>query len=150
MNMLQDHPTFDEMEAFLQDGARPGHAARNAKILRHLLANCGTCRNQLELMGWTRGRLERLVYLPGGISRSGTDNHQAEKGYSYEIAFSRAEHTVADFLTVAPPPSLPLVQLLEELDQSSRESHLRLVEEDEKFASPHLVQPLIDRSHAAR
>jgi tetratricopeptide (TPR) repeat protein len=150
MNMLQDHPTFDEMEAFLQDGARPGNAARNAKILRHLLANCGICRNQLEVMGWTRGRLERLVYLPGGISRTGADNHQDEKGYSYDMAFARAEHTVDDFLTAAPPPSLPLAQLLEELDRASRESHLRLIEEDERFASPHLVQPLIDRSHAAR
>lgn len=149
--MLQDHPTFDEMEAFLQDASRPGHAARNAKILRHLLANCGACRDQLELMGWTRGRLERLVYLPGGIPTNGTTGHPVStNGYDYNRAFRGAEQAVEEFLAVAPLPAQSPERLLEELDRVPRARQLALVDEDERFAVPQLVQPLIDRSHNAR
>ena len=60
--MFEEHPTVEELIGFLQDASRPGHAARNARILRHLLAECPACGGQLQAMGWPARRLERLVH----------------------------------------------------------------------------------------
>lgn len=140
--MLQDHPTAEDFESFLRDASRPGHAARNARILRHLLADCPSCRNQLQASGWTGDRLERLVYLPGGSS-------EALNGYDYGRAFAKAEQAVTDFLSVAPPQADP-DELLEELDRAPQDIRLWLAEEEERFANPWLAQKLIERGHAAR
>jgi tetratricopeptide (TPR) repeat protein len=150
--MLQDHPTIEDLEGFLQDASRRGHSARNAKVLRHLLADCRACHGRLEAAGWPKSRLERLVYLPGGMQEGESGFQQAGTtlGYNYDRAFARAEQAVEEFLAVAPPPALLPVQLLQELDQRPYEAQLSLVEEDERFAVPQLVQPLIERSHAAR
>jgi tetratricopeptide (TPR) repeat protein len=142
--MSQDHPTAEDLTGFLRDASRPGHAARNARILRHLLAECPVCRGRLQAMGWSSSRLERLVYLSGGTSDGKAD------GYSYDQAFAKTEQAVTAFLTAAPLPPVPLELLLEELDREARDRQLTLVEDDERFASPRLAQVLIDRSHAAR
>lgn len=142
--MLNDHPTIEDLESFLQDASRPGHAARNAKILRHLLANCRICRDKLDVAGWSRNRLERLVYLPGG-------QYETETGrYSYDHAFALTEQAVDDFLSVAPAPALAPEDLLREIDRHPHESQLSLVEGGERFAVPQLVHLLIKRSHAER
>jgi tetratricopeptide (TPR) repeat protein len=147
--MLEDHPMVEEMESFLKNASRPGHAARNAKILRHLLASCPVCRGRLEASGWTGERLERLVYLPGGASKAELPASK-QAGYDYGRAFARAEQAITDFLTAAPSPMADPEQLLAELDQVSRNSQLYRVEEDERFANPRLAQILVERSHAAR
>ena len=147
--MLQDHPMVEEFESFLKEASRPGHAARNAKILRHLLAACTVCRDRLDAVGWTSGRLERLVYLPGGQLEA--ELAAAERGrYDYGKAFAKAEQAITDFLTIAPPPVVDPETLLEELDRAPRELQMVLAEGDERFLSPQLAQRLIDRSHAAR
>src|SRR5215210_7212482 len=148
--MLLDHPTVEEFESFLRDASRPGHAARNAKILRHVLADCSDCRGQLQAMGWTGGRLERLVYLPGGSFREAELSTAVENSYDYSRAFAKADQAVMDFLTAAPPAQVSLERLLEELDWTPQEAQLNLVEEVERFASPRLAQALVERSHAAR
>src|SRR5215217_7396282 len=102
--MLQDHPTVEDLESFLRDASRPGHAARNAKILRHLLADCPECRGQLQAMGWTGGRLERLVFLSGGSFREAELSTAVETGYDYSRAFAKADQAITEFLTAAPPP----------------------------------------------
>jgi tetratricopeptide (TPR) repeat protein len=147
--MLQDHPTVEDLEGFLRDASRPGHAARNAKILRHLLAECRVCKGRLDVMGWAGSRLERLVYLPG---RAGAPEQlQAKaKGYNYDRAFAQAERVIDDFLAATPSPAVLPERLMEELDRVVRDRQLTLVEEDERFAAPQLVQPLIERSHVAR
>ena len=147
--MLQDHPMVEEFESFLKDASRPGHAARNAKILRHLLAACTVCRDRLDAVGWTSGRLERLVYLPGGHVEAELPA-TGRGSYDYGKAFAKAEQAITDFLTVAPPPLVDPEALLEELDRSPRELQMALSEGDERFLSPQLAQRLIDRSHAAR
>jgi tetratricopeptide (TPR) repeat protein len=148
--MLLDHPTVEDLESFLRNASRPGHAARNARILRHLLADCSDCRDQLQVLGWTEARLERLVYLPGGTFRT-SESLMSEKGeYDYSRAFAKAEQAITDFLVVAPLPAVPLEQLLKELDQVPRNAQITLVEEDGRFASPRLAQTLFERSHAAR
>jgi tetratricopeptide (TPR) repeat protein len=147
---LNDHPTTRDLRDFLQDASRQGFAARNARILRHLLADCQTCRGNLDAMGWTKSRLARLVYLPGGLRELVRDHRVQASGYDYDQAFSRAEQSVDDFLSTGPVPRSSPEQLLKELDQHSRETQLSLVEEDERFAIPQLVHPLIERSHASR
>jgi len=147
--MLQDHPTVEDLEGFLRDASRPGHAARNAKVLRHLLAECRVCQDRLEMMGWAGSRLERLVYLPGRIGAPKQPQAKA-KSYNYDRAFAQAERAIEDFLAATPSPSVLPERLLEELDRVARDRQLTLVEEDERFAIPQLVQPLIERSHVAR
>jgi tetratricopeptide (TPR) repeat protein len=147
--MLQDHPMVEEFESFLKDASRPGHAARNAKILRHLLAACTVCQDRLDAVGWTSDRLERLVYLSGGTSRAESPI-SGQGRYDYGRAFARAEQAIADFLTVAPPSMIDLEVLLEELDRAPHELQLARVEGEERFASPRLAQMLIERSHEAR
>lgn len=145
--MLQDHPMVEEFESFLRDASRPGHAARNARILRHLLAACSVCRGRLDAAGWTGDRLERLVYLPGGTS----GESPARKGaYEYGRAFAKAEQAIDDFLTAAPAPLVPSEVLLEELDKAPLHLHLSRVEAGERFSNPRLAQILMERSHAAR
>lgn len=143
--MLQNHPTVEELEGFLKNTSRPGHAARNTRVLRHLLAECPVCRGQLQALGWTSSRLERLVHLPGGTSREAEVN-----GYCYDQAFARAEQAIESFLCAAPPPQVPTDQLLEELERDQRSRQLILVDEEERFANPRLAQILVDRSYAAR
>jgi tetratricopeptide (TPR) repeat protein len=147
--MLQDHPTIEDLEGFLRNASQPGHAARNAKILRHLLGDCPACHDRLSLMGWSGSRLERLVHLPGS-SDEPMAGPARKNGYDYDRAFALAEQVLDGFLAAAPAPPLPPEALLAELDRTPIGRQLRLVEEDERFAAPQLVQPLIERSHAAR
>lgn len=144
--MHLDHPSVEDWASFLKAPSRPGHTARNAQILRHLLASCSVCRDRLQAMGWPGHRLERLVYLPGGAA-----GHPAELayGYDYSQAFARAEEAVSDFLAEAPLPPVEPELLLEELDQAPRERQAAMVQE-QRFACPRLVPLLIDRSHTLR
>ncbi|MBW8873464.1 MAG: tetratricopeptide repeat protein [Acidobacteria bacterium] len=146
--MFEDHPTVEDFTGFLQDASRPGHAARNARILRHLLAECPACRGELQAMGWPARRLERLVYLPG--AQNGQAEPQGTGGFNYANAFARADQSVSDLLIATPQPAVPPSQLLEELDRTARDRQVALVEEDERFASPRLVHCLIERSHEDR
>ena len=141
--MLSDHPNVQDWEGFLTSPFRPGHTARNAKILRPLLAACVVCRDRLQAMGWPGERLERLLYLPGGEAVTPMN------GYDYGQAFARAERSVSDFLAEAPLPPVSPDLLLEELDQAPRERRATMVQE-ERFAYPRIVTPLIERSHAVR
>jgi tetratricopeptide (TPR) repeat protein len=149
--MFQDHPTTDDWEGFLRDASPAGRAARNALILRHLLASCRICRGRLEAMGWSMDRLERLVYLPGGKLAGGSGaSSPRQSHYNYDRAFAQAESTVDEFLTTAPPPAEPVDQILEQLDRMSREAQLALVDDGRRFAVPQLIEKLLDRSHSVR
>src|SRR4051794_22617822 len=146
--MFEDHPTVEDFQGFLRDASRPGHAARNARILRHLLAECPACRDQFQAMGWPARRLERLVYLPGPQNEEAEP--QAVSGFDYASAFMRVEQAVSDLLTATPQPAIPPGQLLEELDRMPRDRQVAAVEEEERFTSPHLVHWLVERSHGDR
>jgi len=145
--MLHDHPSVEEFQSFLRNIPRPNNAARNVRVLRHLLADCSTCRDRLQSMGWQPERLERLVYLAGNPSESVL---QAAEGYNYDRAFAKADEAVSKFLVAAPLPQVPAEELLAELDLHPLAEQVSLVERDERFSSPSLIQWLIDRSHAKR
>ena len=144
--MHPDHPSVQDWEGFLRSPSRPGHTARNAKILRHLLASCTVCRDRLQAMGWPSDRLVRLVYLPGGESARSAER---TGGYDYSQAFARTEASVSDFLAEAPQPTYEPDLLLEELDQTPRDQWGALIQED-RFACSRLVPLLIERSHVSR
>ncbi|HYO13434.1 MAG TPA: tetratricopeptide repeat protein [Thermoanaerobaculia bacterium] len=148
--MLRDHPTVEELKGFIRDASRPGNAVRNARILRHLLAGCPVCRDQLQVMGWSPERLDRLVFLPGAFSGLRDDSKVAQNGYNYDSAFERAETAVTRFLASEPVPVEPPEQLLAALDRISFPEQDKAVQEQDRFASPQLVQLVIDRGHAAR
>src|SRR5689334_1968740 len=62
--MWKDHPTVYDLKGFLQIATRSrGSALRNPSIVRHLLAGCPTCLDQLNSLGWDARRMERLVRL---------------------------------------------------------------------------------------
>lgn len=145
--MLTDHPTAEDFEGFLRNALHPGKGARNARVLRHLLAGCPTCRDRLQTLGWDSTRLERLVFLPGNAEEQMAG---ALDRYDYGRAFAKAEGAVNQLLAVSPLPAEPLDRLLAELDSHPRERQLAAVEGEERFATPQLVHALIDRSHAAR
>lgn len=144
--MHPDHPSVQDWEGFLRSPSRPGHTARNAKILRHLLASCTVCRDRLQAMGWSGDRLVRLVYLPGGETARSAERMN---GYDYSQAFARTEEAVSDFLAEAPQPPYEPDFLLEELDQTPRDRWAALIQDD-RFACPRLVPLLIERSHVCR
>jgi tetratricopeptide (TPR) repeat protein len=147
--MLQDHPSIEDLEGFLKDASRLGHAARNARILRHLLGECRSCHDRLTAMGWSGSRLERLVHIPGRANGP-APWWEKSTGYNYDRAFSLAEQVIEEFLVTAPLPTVLPEILLAEIDRVPANRQLDLVEENERFAVPQLVQPLIERSHAAR
>jgi tetratricopeptide (TPR) repeat protein len=148
--MLRDHPTIEEFKGFLRDASQPGSAARNSRILRHLLAGCQACRNQLQAMGWSSERLDRLVFLPGAFNGMKETSEAIRNRYNYDSAFAGAEQAVTCFLGSEPMPAEPPEHLLAELDRLSLPEQDKAVQEQDRFASPQLVQLLIDRGHAAR
>lgn len=148
--MLRDHPTVEEFKGFIRDASRSGSAERNVRILRHLLAGCPVCRDQLQAMGWSPERLDRLVFLPGAFSGLKGTLQVAQNGYNYDGAFEKAETAVTRFLAAEPEPVERPEQLLAALDRISFLEQEKAVEEKDRFASPQLVQLLIDRGHAAR
>jgi tetratricopeptide (TPR) repeat protein len=148
--MLRDHPTVEEFKGFIRDASRSGSAERNARILRHLLAGCPVCRDQLQTMGWSPERLDRLVFLPGAFSGLKDTSKVAQSGYNYDGAFEKAETAITRFLASEPEPVEPPEQSLAALDRISCSEQEKAVQEQDRFASPQLVQLLIDRGHAAR
>ncbi len=149
--MFQEHPTAADFEGFLLKASQPGNAARNALILRHLLASCRVCHDRLEAMGWSPGRLERLMYIPGRQPAEEAGSALRERSiYNYDRAFAKAESVTQELLAPAPPPLLSVDQLLAELDGLPPEAQIALVEEEARFATPQLVQRLLDRSHSLR
>lgn len=149
--MPQRHPTAEELEGFIQGRSSSSHAARNMLVLRHLLAACPVCREELLSTGWTKARLERLVHLSGGSHRLEAElPPEGTSGYDYSQAFAQVEQAVEAFLSAAPPSPVPLAKLVEELDRAPRSRQLALLEEEERFSSPQLVQVLLERTYAAR
>ncbi len=145
--MLRDHPSPSDFEGFLRNASEPGHTTRNARVLRHLLASCRVCRGRLEALGWSASRLDRLIYLPGKADGRET---RERGGYNYDQAFARTERIIEDFLAEPRPSPVRVEQLLEELKLVPREQQISLLESDDRFAVPQLVDLFIERSHSTR
>lgn len=144
-----DHPTVEDFTGFLLSSTRPGSAERNAQVLRHLIAECSPCRNQLQSMGWSEKRLERLVRFP--VSREG-QALEAEAGaaYDYSRAFAAVEESLGAFFAKGRPAVSTPDELLAELTPLPQDEQARRVSSDRRFANSQLVRKLIEMSHAVR
>lgn len=140
--MFSNHPTRAELEVFLRDATRAA-ATANSLVVRHLLADCRTCRERLEDLGWKSSRLERLLQLrPSSEERS--------TGYDYGQAFAGAERALNAFFAQGQAAAIPVEVLQEELSSLSAEEQIRRLGSDRRFASPELVRKLIEGSQAIR
>lgn len=129
--MFEEHPDIAELAGFLRGDSGSLQTVRNQRILRHLLAECAVCTENLRAVGKSVHRLERA-------------------GYSYDNAFQRAEASLHHFLTPEVQPPEKLSNLVERLLASPLESREELVLSDGRFASPQLVDWLIEKSHEVR
>ena len=140
------HPTLDDFEGFLRNAFRPDRIAANARVVRHLLAGCHTCREQLDGMGWGGKRLERLLYL-----RAERQMDQEESAsYDYSSAFAGAERSLAAFFAQGQPAEIPAETLWDEISSLSPDQQIQRIGSDQRFANPEFIQRLVDGSWAAR
>lgn len=144
--MLMEHPTTEDFEGFLQGTSRPGNAPRKARVLRHLLADCSTCRRQLRVMGWGEERLERLFSL----SAERGEAVGPQPSYDYSRAFARAEQAINAFFAEGIPVESTPEELLAELAPLPMDEQVRWISAYERFASPQLVKRLVEMSHSVR
>jgi tetratricopeptide (TPR) repeat protein len=143
--MLEVHPSAADFAGFLQGAGGPEHADRNLRILRHLLAECRTCKERLRSLGWPEHGFERLFF-----EGNGEDSEERPQGYSYDVAFHRAEAALEECLAPAPPPIVALDRLIEALLATPPAEREALVLSDTVFAVPQLVDWLIEKSHETR
>lgn len=144
--MWKDHPSAEDLEGFLYKASGSGAAVRNARVMRHLLAECPACWQRLTAMGWEERRLARLLQVPADRD----EPVGASESYDYSAAFSGAERALDAFLAVGQPVAQPVESLLAELSARQVDEQMRLVAEDSRFAHPEVVRSLVERSHAAR
>ncbi|HKI05555.1 MAG TPA: hypothetical protein VKK31_26480 [Thermoanaerobaculia bacterium] len=149
--MFSNHPTVKDLESFLRGSSRQISPERNAQVMRHLLADCSVCRDQLTGMGWDPRRLANLVE-PVAESTLELESSipKAASHYDYSNAFAAAERAVSAFLAPESPGAERPEEVLAELYALQAHEQVGRVRTDGRFASPAVIQALIDRSHEAR
>lgn len=144
---MSDHPSEMDFAAFLQGGtSRSASSRRNARILRHLLSNCGACRERLRAMSWQIQSMDRLLQTAEtAVSETRTP---ATREYDYGPAFVAAERAVSAFLA-SDSQDVNATRILAELDAFPAHEQVHRAKFG-AWSSPEVVLALIDRSHAAR
>lgn len=145
--MVEDHPTSEDFERFLQHSPRPSHRERNAQIVRHLLHDCEICCQTLRELQTGSTFLERLLERP--VPRTKGGDTVPSKSYNYEWAFARTERVVAASL-VHGGPARGLLDPLTELSRLPEGEQIRRVSQGGRFSDPDFIETLLERSHAAR
>src|SRR5215213_1728278 len=144
--MLKNHPTVEDFEGFLRSASGPGSAARDVRVLRHLLAECSSCRDQLQSMGWGSRRLNRLFSFSADRDESGV----ADAPYNYSQAFAATEQALSAIFAQGKPAESTPEELLMELAPLPRDEQERWVMAYSRFANPLLSRKLIEMSHSVR
>lgn|SRR5215210_278066 len=144
--MLRDHPTVEDFEGFLRSASGPGSAARNVLVLRHLLSECSSCRDQLQRMGWGERRLNRLFRFPADRD----ELSEMATPYDYSQAFAATEQALSAFFAQGKPAESTPEELLAELAPLPRAEQERWVVAFSRFANPLLSRKLIEMSHSVR
>lgn len=144
---MEDHPTTEDFERFLQASPRPSSADNNAKVVRHLLKGCLACQETLDELRGGRALISRLLEAP--LPQAGISDAGSSRSYNYDWAFARTERAVAASLAHG-GPARGLPERLAELSRLPEGEQIRRVSLGGRFADPDLVEILIERSHAAR
>lgn len=147
--MTLTHPSLEDFKAFFRSRSGPGKSARNAKILRHLLAECQTCKDRLAEMGLEGSRLARLVLLPGGESMD-KEASSGANAYDYGNAFAKADQAVFALLSPDPAAGASPETLWAELAALPASEQVAKVQSDSRFTTPAVIRDLMDRSHDVR
>ena len=124
--MSTDHSRVEDFEGFLRSPKAPGSAARNTRMVRHLLAGCLPCRENLST---------------AAANRAG--------GYDYSQAFVEAQRSLSAFLAQGTAPAASPEVLMAEIEAMPAEVQARAVGES-RYAHPAFVRHLIDVSHGMR
>lgn len=151
--MFETHPSTEDFEFFLRGTSRPGHPARNAHVMRHLLSQCAVCRERLKVMGLSQERLSLLLrpVTDGSRSEAGLSTPAMAELYDYSPAFAAVERAVSAFLAPEQQPAAaPAADLLAALLDRPVEEQLGRVSSDGSYGNPAIVRGLIERSHALR
>ena len=125
--MSTDHSRVEDFEGFLRTPKAPGSAARNTNMVRHLLAGCTPCRENLS-----------------------TAVSKRAGGYDYGEAFSGAQRSLSAFLASSAASAINPQDLKAELDLLPVEEQAEPITAGSRFAHPDFVKHLIDASHAVR
>jgi tetratricopeptide (TPR) repeat protein len=125
--MSTDHSRVEDFESFFRAPKAPGSATRNTRLVRHLLAGCPPCRENLST---------------AVSNRAG--------GYDYGEAFAGAQRSLTAFLAKGADSLIAPQDLKAELDPLSSEEQAERVARESRFAHPAFVKHLIDGSHAVR
>lgn len=142
-----DHPSIEDFEGFLRSSTGPGRAARNARVLRHLLAECSSCQHRLEDLGWSRKRLERLFLFP--VER-GESLEAIASPYDYSRAFASTEQALSAFFAQGKLAEASPEALWAELSPLLQDEQVRRVTTDRRFSHPGLIHRLVEMSDAVR
>jgi tetratricopeptide (TPR) repeat protein len=125
--MLADHLDVQDFDRFLRNATAPGTSARNVHLVRHLLASCAPCQENLR--------------------KAASKSLECS---DYGASFARAERSLQAFLTPGREPDAPTEELMAELAQLTSEEQSRRVASDGRYAFPSFIKHLIDTSHAVR
>jgi tetratricopeptide (TPR) repeat protein len=145
--MKMDHPTIEDFKGFLRSAPGPESTTRNARVLRHLLAECASCRDQLQDMGWGERRLESLVRFPVDWEN---DRVAETVASDYGRAFAATERALDAFFAEGKAAESTPEGLLAELAPLSQDEQVRRITAYSRFANPQLVQKLVEMSDAVR
>jgi tetratricopeptide (TPR) repeat protein len=148
--MSVDQPTAEDFEKWLENASSPGSKSQSSRLVRHVLARHPSSRKILLNLDWNPRRIERALYLPGADSTDFPEGVHSRAFYNYDQAFSGAEQAVAAFFVQPRLSEKSPQELLADLAPLNPEEQLILVRSERRFASPHLVRILVERSHALR
>lgn len=151
--MGEEHPSVEDLEGFLRHTATGNDTARNARVVRHMLAACTSCSDRLREIGWSDRRLMRLIqlsHLDFDEDSGSQEPSSLQDAYNYDQAFDRASRSIEGFLAEIPPPAEAAEGLLAALDALPMEDQPQVVTRQSRFLSRELVFGLIARSHAER
>lgn len=125
--MPADHLEVQDFEQFLRNATAPGTAARNHRLIRHLLASCPPCQENLRKA-----------------------SAKPPAGYDYRTSFVQARQSLDAFLARGQETEVPAEELWAGLDRLDAEEQAGQVANDRRYAFPSFIKLLVDRSHGVR
>jgi tetratricopeptide (TPR) repeat protein len=125
--MLEDHLEVQDFERFLRNATEPGTSARNHRLVRHLLASCPPCQENLR-----------------------TASSKPSEGYDYGASFARVRQSLDAFLAPSPEPEASVEELWAELAPLTADEQAERLANDRRYAVPSFIKHLVEMSHAVR